>query len=308
MSLMKSHAELLSAKEDFLGRAIQRLGTHPSDYQSELRQVRESRKTSTPRLAAGVLVPLLFRPSVDGGSPGKGQFFFQLIKRSLRVSQPGDLSCPGGMIHPIMDRLLRPLLIHTPLPIMRGPALAYAMDRGHDSLRLMTLFLATALRESWEEIGLFPWRVRFLGPLPAHSLARRPRTIFPLVGFVESPGSLHPNREVEKLVEIPLSSFFKPELIGYFTEPALEPPDTAVPRSPQHPCLIHRNASGGEDILWGATFHVLTRFLQIVLDYQLPDWTKGPVLTKPPRHITSSPVEPARRRFPFFLTEPTRSG
>ena len=81
---------------------------------------------------------------------------FQLIKRSSRVSQPGDLSCPGGMIHPVLDRLLRPLLIHGPFSIVRGPARIYASAAGTSLPENHALFLANALRESWEEIGLSP--------------------------------------------------------------------------------------------------------------------------------------------------------
>ena len=164
------------------------------------RDLRRSGKTDHPRRAAGVLLPLLFRESIPGG---KGQFVFQLIKRSSLVPQSGDLSLPGGMLHPVLDRILRPLLIHGPFPILRGKARAICASQQAPSFRLITLFLTNALRESWEEIGLSPARVRFLGPLPTYSLTLFRRTIFPLAGFVENPGSLHPNREVEKIVRNP---------------------------------------------------------------------------------------------------------
>ena len=206
------------------------------------------------------------------------QFVFQLIKRSSRVSQPGDLSCPGGMIHPFIDRLLRPLLIHGPFPIIRGPARVYASQREPAIRRIMTLFLVNALRESWEEIGLSPFHVCFLGPLPTHSLKRFSRTIFPLVGFVEKPGALNPNREVEKIVEIPLVSFYDERSIGCYILSAPDPTDHNVLQSLQHPCLIHHDSDGREEILWGATFHILVQFLEIVMDYRLPDWEKGRVV------------------------------
>ena len=144
----------------------------------------------------------------------------------------------------------------------------------------MTLFLANALRESWEEIGLSPCRVRFLGPIPTYSLTRFRRTIFPLAGFVERPGSLHLNREVEKIVEIPLASFYREDLIGCYTFSLPGPIDSGVQKSFQYPCLIHREADGGEEILWGATFHILIQFLGIVMDYRLPDWEKGQVVQR----------------------------
>jgi 8-oxo-dGTP pyrophosphatase MutT (NUDIX family) len=277
---MNADTGLFSAKEEFLARVIDRLGLYPSDFLPEMNRVMASSRSDTPQLAAGVLLPLRFRdPSRRMGS-GTGELVFLLIKRSSLVTQPGDLSCPGGMIHPVIDRLLRPLLIHGHLPIVGGRARAYAMQRGRRSFRIITLFLANALRESWEEIGLPPWRVRYLGPLPTYSLTRFRRTIFPVAGFVERAGPPRLNREVEKIVEIPLSAFFQKGSIGCFmlSMPDANGPGVSAPL--RYPCLIHRCADGGDEILWGATFHIITRFLAIVTDYQLPDWIHGPVIRR----------------------------
>jgi hypothetical protein len=263
-------------REAFLARVTDRLGTYQSDYLQEINQITLSERTVTPHLAAGVLLLLLFRDSSCCGKSGTGEFVFQLIKRSSLVSQPGDLSCPGGMIHPLIDRLLRPLLVHGPFPIIRGPARAYALQQGSKSFRITTLFLANALRETWEEIRLLPCRVRYLGPLPTYSLVRFRRTIFPLAGYVENSGTPRPNREVEKIVEIPLAAFFQKELIGCYTLSVPDPGKAGFSIPIRHPCLIHRSPDGGEEILWGATFHIISRFLAIVMDYQLPDWINGP--------------------------------
>jgi hypothetical protein len=270
---------LFTDRDRFLERVIERLGRHPSDFQLIDQEMRASARAAAPRRAAGVLVPLLFR-EVNGTGPSESGYTFQLIKRSSRVSQPGDLGCPGGMIHPLLDRLLRPLLVHGPLPILRGQARTFALQREADQARIITLYLTNALRESWEEIRLSPCRVRFLGPLPTYTLTLFRRTIFPLAGYVEKPGALRPNLEVEKMVEIPLASFYREDLIGCYR---LSAPD---PRRPQlqypidHPCLIHRNPAGGEDILWGATFQILTRFLEIVMGYRLPAWQNGRVVER----------------------------
>ncbi len=271
---------LFRCREEFLKLATDRLGQYPSDYLPECRRIAASSRTAAPQLAAGVLLPLLFRdaPSRDGSEAGG--FFFRLIKRSSLVSQPGDLSCPGGMIHPVVDRLLRPLLIHSPLPIVGGRARSFALIRGPRIFRITTLFLATALRETWEEIGLLPWRVRWLGPLPTYSLTRFRRTIFPLAAYVKSGAPPRPNREVEKVLEIPLASFFREGQIGCYTLLVPDPKNPGASIPIRYPCLIHRNPDGGEEILWGATFHILTRFLAIVTDYQLPDWINGPVIRR----------------------------
>jgi 8-oxo-dGTP pyrophosphatase MutT (NUDIX family) len=277
---METVHRLLNCREGFLAQATERLGTHLSDFHSEMDQIANARRTAIPRLAAGVLLPLIFRDSSCQGDSEGGKFLFQLIKRSSQVSQPGDLSCPGGMIHPFMDGLLCLLLLHGPFPIIRGQARAHALRRGSKCFRLITLFLANALRESWEETRLSPCRVRFLGPLPTYRLIRFERTIFPLAGFVERPGTPRPNQEVEKIVEIPLASFFREELIGCYTLSGQDTHGTGASGSLRYPCLIHRDPAGGEEILWGATFHIIVQFLSIVLDYRLPNWMNGPVIKR----------------------------
>jgi 8-oxo-dGTP pyrophosphatase MutT (NUDIX family) len=269
----------------FLARVIEKLGSSPCDFQETFRKLTPFGKKGQHRRPAGVLLPLLFQESTPGG---KGQFVFQLIKRSSLVPQPGDLSLPGGMLHPVLDRFLRPLLIHGPFPILSGKARAYAFQQQQFSSRLITLFLTTALREAWEEIRLPPARVRFLGPLPTYSLTLFRRTIFPLVGFVENPGTPHPNREVEKIVEIPLSSFYREDIFGCYQIEAPEPSGQGLL---QYPCLIHRDSGGVEEVLWGATFHIIVRFLEIVTDYRLPEWRKGPAIVRKLRldYLTGHP-------------------
>lgn len=267
---------IIGSREVFLARTIERLGGHPSDFQTVFRDITTAGGTSR-RRAAGVLLPLLFRGSSRENSNTEGSFLFQLIKRSPHVPQPGDLSFPGGMLHPVLDRLLRPLLIHGPFPILAGDARKYAISKNRVSYRLISLFLTTALRESWEEIRLPPSRVTFLGPLPTYGLTLFRRTIFPVAGFVENQGALQPNREVEKIIEIPLSAFFQKENFGCYQMVGGE----TGPKGPlQYPCLIHHDPDGGREILWGATFNIIVAFLGIVLDYRLPAWERGPVIQR----------------------------
>ncbi len=263
-------------REAFLARVIEKLGMHPCDFRTTFREIATSRRENR-RRAAGVLLPLLFRESSQGNSPAEGSFLFQLIKRSSTVPQPGDLGFPGGMLHPVLDRLLSPLFTYGPFSILRGDARNYALSQNADAFGLISLFLTNALRESWEEIRLPPSRVCFLGPLPTYNLTLFRRTIFPVAGFVKNPGRLHPNREVEKIVEIPLSSFYKREQLGCYRITA---PDPHGKKTVQYPCLIHHSPDGGEEVLWGATFNIIVQFLGIVLDYRLPAWEQGPMIQK----------------------------
>jgi hypothetical protein len=94
---------------------------------------------------------------------------------------------------------------------------------------------------------------------------------------VGKPGLLHPNWEVEKIVEIPLSSFYQKENFGCYQVDAGNP-DGEKPL--QYPCLIHHDPDGGEEVLWGATFNIIVQFLGIVLNYRLPEWKEGPVIKR----------------------------
>lgn len=264
---------LFTDRTEFTSRIIEKLGIPPCDFQETFHRIQVGGKMNRRQRTAGVLLPLLFRETPPGT---KGQFVFHLIKRSSLVPQPGDLSLPGGMLHPVLDRLLRPILIYGPFSILRGEARAYAL-RQQASFPFITLFLTNALRESWEEIRLSPARVHFLGPLPTYSLTLFQRTIFPLAGFVENPGLPRLNREVEKILDIPLSSFYREDFFGSYR---IDASDSTGHRSLEYPCLIHRDSDGVEEILWGATFHIIVGFLRIIMDYRLPEWRNGRIIRR----------------------------
>jgi 8-oxo-dGTP pyrophosphatase MutT (NUDIX family) len=228
------------------------------------------------RLAAGVLMPLLFRKSPSESTHEQGSFVVLLIKRSLSVAQAGDLSFPGGMLNPIADRLLRCAFLYRLLPSALRQASGGSFSAKSRSLGLISLFMATALREAWEEIRLSPFRTRLLGSLPTYNLTAFKRTIFPVAGFVDDQGALRPNGEVEKLIEIPLSSFYDPDSLGSIL---IAKDDHSAPPA-VFPCLFHTDSDGAQEILWGATFYITVEFLRITLDYRLPEERKGPVIAR----------------------------
>jgi len=193
----------------------ERLGTNEgSDYPATWAGIMSQRATRKDHKAAGVLLLL-------GPSPQKPDVIsFHLIKRARVVSQGGDISCPGGMLDPPIDRLLKSLIHAYLLPTMVGAPRTYAQRRGKETFRLIELFFATGLRETWEEIGLLPWQVRFLGPLSTYTLSLFPRTIFPLVAWVANPRKMHPNKEVEKILHVPLTAFLSPATTPILPFPA----------------------------------------------------------------------------------------
>jgi 8-oxo-dGTP pyrophosphatase MutT (NUDIX family) len=255
------------------------LGRVPLDYLAELEFIETTRGGLTIWAAGAVLLPLYFRE--ETGSHAPGNYVLLLNKRSRQVQQPGDLCAPGGGIHPRLDRLLGRLLRSRFLSGIGGLGLAGETNRGDSLYEKISLLLATALRESWEELRLSPFNVEYLGPLPAYRLHQRSWTIFPMVGGVRHNWKPKLSWEVEKIVSIPLQSFFRPENYALYS---LEVPEhlvsQGIPNPWRFPCLVHQD-NGEEEILWGATFEVVENFFKIVLDFDLPTANLQRIIERP---------------------------
>ena len=259
-------------REAIVEQIIERLGAAEITY-------RDDTGGNAKTFDAGVLIPLMF---TTGESEAEGGLSFLLSKRSAAVSQSGDLSGPGGKLEPFRDRLLRFFIVRGFPSVMRGEAKRHAAERGKTFFDTVALFLANAVRESWEEIGLSPFNLRFLGPLPPRSLVMAAKTIFPMVGLIEKRWNFRPNREVDKLVEIPLDAFYHEENYGFLCIEAPEDPSDRPERNGGYPCLIHADSDGEDEILWGATFSIIMSFLRIVFDFIPP--------RIPPERIISRPL------------------
>jgi hypothetical protein len=154
--------------------------------------------------------------------------------------------------------------------VMTGDALHYARKRGTSAFSTIALFLANALRESWEEVRLNPLNVEFLGPLPSYDLFLFKRSIFPLVGLIKNTPRFRSNEEVEKMVAIPLENFFDAR---HYALCLLKKPDGSIftrENRRELPCFVHTDSDGQQEILWGATFQIIMSFLAIVFDYHMP--------------------------------------
>ena len=271
---------VLYNKKQFLEQVTEKLGAYPIDYAEKLQTIREMGNPPDPHLQAGVLLLLYFRENKPLGNEIEGEFFFRLIRRSHRVAQAGDLACPGGMLHAKWDLPLKKLITSGLIPLLRNKAGRHARRRDSRTYHAVALFLANAAREAWEEIRLNPFRLLFLGPLPSYSLHLFPRTIFPLVGFVNSGHSFRPNYEVERLVDIPVQAFFQQENYGTLTtttDSGLRPSGNS---SEALPCLTYRDPVGRENVLWGATFFIIESFFKIVFDFQIPQAQTGFAVNK----------------------------
>ncbi len=115
--------------------------------------------------------------------------------------------------------------------------------------------IQTALRETKEEIGVEPERIEIIGQLTELYIPPSNFLIYPVVGFSKDIGQFEPQkREVEKIVEIPLSFFLDKKNINEQTEIKLF--NNNVVRVPAYIYNQH--------IIWGATAIILGEFTYIV--------------------------------------------
>ena len=246
--------KLIEQKDDFPLYVLEQLNSAPLDFREKHRSIIQSNAAGTRHLEAGVAALLYYKNS---------EYVFQLIKRSETVAQAGDISCPGGMLERSTDEMLSHILFKTNMVrTAAGRTLHDLPNKDEETASLVRLFLMNALREAWEEIGLSPLNVWFLGALPSYSLTLFSRTIFPVVCLVKEPYDYHLSDEVEKVLEIPLRFFFQSSF--YATVEIVSGLGNSDSCYWQAPCLIIPDGNGNEDILWGATFNIITNFLRII--------------------------------------------
>ncbi len=222
---------------------------------------------------AGVLALLRRLPGEDEGPSG---YAFVLNKRSADVSQPGDLCFPGGHPRALADRFIARVLMPLTPSIGGSRAFRLAGKRDPATFATLRLYLACALRETYEEMRLPPARVEFLGPLPASRMATRRRVIHPFAGLVAAGTPLRTGPEVERNVLLPLPELFLPENYGTYAL-ALTGQFAAAFGSAavEVPCFRVREPEGPGEILWGATFRIIMGFLREVFGFTPPE--NGPV-------------------------------
>lgn len=265
---------LFQQKDIFPRFVMDKLSSVPIDYKEMNLQIDKSRQEGSSHLKASVVLLLNFKKIYD-----KSEYVFQLIKRSDTVSQGGDISCPGGMLQPSRDKYLNFFLKIGILPAMRGGKASLIHKGDKETAALIHLFLTNALREAWEEIGLNPFNIKFLGALPSYPLTLFARTIFPFVCFTPKSFKYKLSSEVEKILEIPLSIFFDSANYAMLDIKTSLGNDTE-PLQYQTPCFIIPDGRGGEDILWGATFNIIHNFLRIISDDTLPSTYSSRTLNK----------------------------
>lgn len=201
-----------------------------------------------------------------------------LNKRSAKVRQAGDLCCPGGGVSWKTDSLLSAALRLPGLPMRRWRLGGIRKGDYGNAGRVMSLLLATGLREAWEEMRLNPLRFEVLGVLPPQHLVMFDRVIYPIVGWA-TPQTYTPNWEVDRIVPIRLRDMTTPANYGRFRPTIVSPTGDGLQRlrPVDFPCFIHQ-ASEGREMLWGATYRIALDFLNSVFGFVPPEDSKLPLV------------------------------
>ncbi|MGC1402832.1 MAG: hypothetical protein WA974_07880 [Thermodesulfobacteriota bacterium] len=195
-----------------------------------------------------------------------------LNKRSKLVRQAGDLCFPGGGIVPHVDSIGARLLGLPFFPLGRWPHWKeWRRLRRKESTRL-ALLLATGLRESLEEMRLNPFGVEFLGPMPAQTLLSFQRVIYPLMVRIRNQKRFFTNREVEKVVSIPIKDLLEPEKYIRYRMHFESSQNGNNETLRDFPGFFHDDGEDRE-VLWGATYHIVVTFLEIVFGFSPPEIT-----------------------------------
>ena len=234
-----------------------------------------SRDVHDPLNTSGVMFLLGKQSNENRSSP---EPCLILNKRSRKIRQAGDLCCPGGSIAPRLDSYLAKLLTLPVFPLARWPYWSQCCEQRPHEARLLALLFATSLRESFEEMRLNPLCVEFLGPLPSERLRMRQQIMYPMVAWISRQKRFVPNREVEKIVYIPLRNLLNPAYYArYQLDIAPHYEKEIEQATDDFPCFLHQNQKETER-LWGATYRVVMTFLELVFGFKPPDTASLPIV------------------------------
>jgi hypothetical protein len=200
-----------------------------------------------------------------------------LNKRSQSVRQPGDLCCPGGGLEK-WDNLLARLLAARGSTLYKWPGWPQLKDAHPQEAAFLSLLYAAALREGWEEMRINPFGLTFLGLLPTQRLVMYKRSIHPMAVWISAQKRFRLNSEVERIVRFPLRALLDTSNYGCYR---IEVPSRIKGRleseSADFACFVYP-VEGRKELLWGATFRIVTRFLEMIFGFKVPEITHLPLI------------------------------
>lgn len=225
-------------------------------------------RTSSVLLLLGELAP------PEGG---RAEACIILNKRSQRVRQPGDLCCPGGAVEKF-DYYLARLLSLRGSTLSKWPCWRRLKSARPEDAAFLSLLYAAGLREGFEEMGINPFGLTFLGPLPTHFLVMYRRSIHPMVAWMSPQRRFRLSPEVERIVRFPLRALLDPR--HYACYRIIAPPHFEGRFEGQNadfPSFVY-TVDGRVELLWGATFRIVTNFLELIFGFKVPDIERLPLV------------------------------
>lgn len=113
--------------------------------------------------------------------------------------------------------------------------------------------LATALRETHEEIGIEPRSIEILGSFEGRQTNRTEIFVTPFVGVVRPPFELRPDPwEVAEIFDVPLNALTARRYRGYY--------DWDIDGIKTHqPAILY-----GGQVIWGLTYYLTLRLLELL--------------------------------------------
>ncbi len=222
-----------------------------------------------------------------------------LNKRSKEVKQPGDLCCPGGAVDSV-DSYLSKLLTLPGSVLTKWPNWRELKKAEPHRAQFLSLLLAAGLRESWEEMRLNPFGVRFLGPLPSQCLVLFRRVIHPMVAWISRQSRYTLSWEVERIVKIPVRELMNPFNYAHYrlyVPPGMEWRFRG--RSVDFPCFVYVHQNRAE-LLWGVTYRTVSLFLELVFGFTPPDFEMLPLVPATVNEEYINGKAHAEHRQPFW--------
>lgn len=118
--------------------------------------------------------------------------------------------------------------------------------------------IQTALREAFEEVGILPERVQVAGTLSPLYIPPSNFLVYPVIGFGTADQVFQPDsREVEYILEIPVSELFNPENQG---SGRFRTTSSLTVTSPYYEIFREK--------IWGASAMILSEFLEVLKPLQ----------------------------------------
>ncbi len=202
----------------------------------------------------------------------KPERFIPLFHSALQATLPGvpaqlKMAPPHHEIHPQPQVIPRQsavlILLHMTAQGIAIPLTRRSLNLNHHRGQIClpggrlensdASYVAAALRETEEELGIPTSDVQILGKMTPLYIRVSQNLVHPVIGWLSNLPHLQPNPfEVDEILIIPLQKLVEPEAVKTYTIPQRTPPTFA-------PCF-----SVGGTCIWGATAMMLSEFVEII--------------------------------------------